>query len=744
MKKFFKKLFIFLIVIGVIGGAGYVLYTKTDIFSNTCTVTFDAQGGTVKEGSLDSLEIEKGSTIKLPTVEKEGYDFDGWYYGALKWDEKLMVSRNIELVAKWIPIKYKITFIVDGVSYDQMTDYDSMPVFAGSLEKAPTDTIVYTFAGWQPALVSVTGEATYTAKYTTSVRKYSVNVMSSIAGAGTLSGGGEFEYNESTTISVLPSSGYIFDGWYKNGTLYNSSTSFLLANINEDCTFVARWQGDEKTINFSVDGMTLSDETITTHFGTQISEPEIVTSKYGMSGYKIVGWFTDSACTNKYVFGDAPLNDIILYGKWEYILDQGFYPYLTKFQNASTSTRLQINSMDELVAWVEFVQFYNISTNYPLSLNFSYYDMAQTLSSAIDNSRYPSNAVMSYSQWGTPYVFVKSSYRASEYDLKTADPEKTSICTQQDYALSIGKQTARSETYDNFNINKISSTLQVETSNQLVYALEMGLRPVCKAGSPAEKMYNKAKQVLREICTDEMDDITKLRAIYEWLILNVAYDNAAAENANTITWQKYDAWYLEGIFNNGVAVCDAIAKAFTVLSQIENIAMIRVSGFSTSGTGHAWNKVYYDGAWFGMDATHGNILDSGLNIEVLSYSSFMFTDSFKLSEGYRQQKDGRDDIVANTVFNIYDTTTFNIGTSSEFDLIINSYEEYSKLTSYIKDYSLSADSTYFTIEVLIDDSLSLGIFNNYLYANGVYIRSYYNTITTIVGKTAYILLLQKN
>ena len=43
-------------------------------------------------------------------------------------------------------------------------------------------------------------------------------------------------------------------------------------------------------------------------------------------------------------------------------VDNGFYPYLTKFNNARQSTPLQINSHEELIAWVEYVEFNNITS----------------------------------------------------------------------------------------------------------------------------------------------------------------------------------------------------------------------------------------------------------------------------------------------------------------------------------------------------------------------------------------------
>ncbi len=68
----------------------------------TYTVKYDANGGTVKESSV---KVEKGAGIKLPTAEREGFSFAGWYT-----DKQVLVGKagstykpdqDITLYAKW-------------------------------------------------------------------------------------------------------------------------------------------------------------------------------------------------------------------------------------------------------------------------------------------------------------------------------------------------------------------------------------------------------------------------------------------------------------------------------------------------------------------------------------------------------------------------------------------------------------------------------------------------------------------
>ena len=66
----------------------------------THTVTFDSAGGT----ACNSITVTEGGTYKdLPTPEKDGYTFDGWYNGETKVqkDDKVSITSDITLTAHW-------------------------------------------------------------------------------------------------------------------------------------------------------------------------------------------------------------------------------------------------------------------------------------------------------------------------------------------------------------------------------------------------------------------------------------------------------------------------------------------------------------------------------------------------------------------------------------------------------------------------------------------------------------------
>ena len=57
--------------------------------------------------------------------------------------------------------------------------YGETPSYEGDTPTKPANAEwKYTFAGWEPEITEVTGDATYTATYTKEVRKYTVTIYS--------------------------------------------------------------------------------------------------------------------------------------------------------------------------------------------------------------------------------------------------------------------------------------------------------------------------------------------------------------------------------------------------------------------------------------------------------------------------------------------------------------------------------------------------------------------------------------
>ena len=127
----------------IVPAMNITLYAKYEV--NTYTIGFDTQSGT----AMEEMEFEFMSSIDIPDPQREGYDFDGWYFdyayeNAFDWT--LMQATDIFLIAKWKVEEININYYLDGG-----VNNENNPLYVDSSQDLllynPTK-IGYTFDGW--------------------------------------------------------------------------------------------------------------------------------------------------------------------------------------------------------------------------------------------------------------------------------------------------------------------------------------------------------------------------------------------------------------------------------------------------------------------------------------------------------------------------------------------------------------------------------------------------------------------
>lgn len=129
----------------------------------------DEDGDVIHSGLLGYGETIPTDVVTAPG--KEGYTVAWDYSGNVT-----MPAQNIVIKPVYTPIKYKITWNVEGTEFHyDMVDYDSIPVYSGTTPvKAADSKYTYTFAGWTPELSVVKGEATYEATFDKTPNSYTI------------------------------------------------------------------------------------------------------------------------------------------------------------------------------------------------------------------------------------------------------------------------------------------------------------------------------------------------------------------------------------------------------------------------------------------------------------------------------------------------------------------------------------------------------------------------------------------
>lgn len=485
-----------------------------------------------------------------------------------------------------------------------------------------------------------------------------------------------------------------FNGWM--GTGLESLTKNLVIPHGSfgDKSYKAYYLGEEVEVSVVLDDKLIGSKMY--QVGNTIDKNSLLDDY--LVGYSVDKWYVGE---EEFDFSTPIEDNITLKGSSTYLIDCiYFYPYLNEFNQAVTDKKINIDSREELIAFLDYIIFYEVTEKVNMTLTYienssskveTEVKAAKDAYEELDHYQYLSHTYYLGSGMEAGKVYYQyylSDKYSTDYATQKADPLKSSILTQQDYALKLTNDTKRANDFDDFKINKVNKKIAVTNSNQLVWALENGYN--VEASGRALEILNKIKAVMRDIVNDEMDDLTKLRMIYEWIILNTSYDQKGyLESTNgTITVSNikyYDSWFLEGVFDSHVAVCEGYAKAFNVMAALENIPAIYITGdnIESEGAGHAWNKVYLDSKWYGIDATHGDVSVTGDHSEILSYDSFLFTDSYKLSRKY--QYNNFKDIKANTKFDFalikYNNHSFKIDSYVDLKNIIDDTKDFTKTTA---------------------------------------------------------------
>ncbi len=265
---------------------------------NIYMITLDPCGGSVDP---DKITVTNGSTYgTIPTPERDGYVFNGWYTdktdGVRKTkDTRVNITQDETLYAHWKEPEPVITFDPNGgtVPTSQKTVHKGSAYGALPSPSYPG----HTFDGWftkksggtQVTTTTVVTESknhTLYAHWTTSGLTIYFD-----ANGGTVSPESKsVTYN--STYGTLPTPVWnerTFDGWYtsRTGGMKRTSSDKVLITANE--TLYAHWLGASYTVYYDANGGTVSPSSKTVLNGHNYGTLPTPTR----SGYRFGGWYTE-------------------------------------------------------------------------------------------------------------------------------------------------------------------------------------------------------------------------------------------------------------------------------------------------------------------------------------------------------------------------------------------------------------------------------------------------------------------
>ncbi len=311
------------------GSKGNVtLYAKWSRY----TIKYNLNGGTNSKSNPTSYN-KNTKTIKLKNPTRKGYDFLGWYKDAKLKKKVTSIKKgskgNLTLYAKWESnADYKIAYNLNGgknsksnpVKYNKKTKTIKL--------KNPTRE-GYTFGGWykdaklKKKVTQIKkgskGNVTLYAKW--NANTYTIKFDKNGANKGKMSSQTKVKYGSSVKLNAnkYTKNGYAFIGWNikKNGkgTTYadKASVKNLVSKNKGTITLYAMW-ANQFTIKYNLNGGVNNKANPTKY---KINT-EVVLKNPTRSGYKFLGWYTDSKFKNKVTKISKNYNkNITLYAKWE-------------------------------------------------------------------------------------------------------------------------------------------------------------------------------------------------------------------------------------------------------------------------------------------------------------------------------------------------------------------------------------------------------------------------------------------
>ena len=118
------------------------------------TVTFDLNGGTLLSGELVQT-VEEGQSAAAPQAELDNY--------RLSWDRNFSaITGDTVVTAKWIPIRYKVSFDLNG---GELISGKTEVVAAGSAAEAPEAVNGDLQLSWDKDFSKITGDTVVTARW---------------------------------------------------------------------------------------------------------------------------------------------------------------------------------------------------------------------------------------------------------------------------------------------------------------------------------------------------------------------------------------------------------------------------------------------------------------------------------------------------------------------------------------------------------------------------------------------------
>ena len=209
-------------------------------------------------GIITSIAFYNGGAAKT-----RNYDFylktttKSSFTGATDWitvsaSDKVFSGSVTMVAGDWTTITFSTPFVYDGtsnvvlVSDDNTGSYTSSPHMSCRVFSTSSSQALYAYndgtnynplspptsSGSNNAVLSSKNQLILT-KEALSTEPVNITVSANPSQAATVSGGGEYTFGQTCTVTATPNNGYTFTGWTENGNVVSSDLSFSFTAVSD-------------------------------------------------------------------------------------------------------------------------------------------------------------------------------------------------------------------------------------------------------------------------------------------------------------------------------------------------------------------------------------------------------------------------------------------------------------------------------------------------------------------------------
>lgn len=245
-------------------------------------------------------------TVVLTAVANHGYMFDHWSDGAYENPHSVVASGNRTITAYFVPAQFTLSVISSDLNMGTVSGGGNYDYQSNRIIRAIANT-GYHFTHWNDGdannnrTITLTQDTTFTAYF--APNQYTLTLQSADESLGIVTGGGEYVYHDTVTISATAiAPHYHFDRWSDNNT--ENPRQYV---ISGNTTLTAYFALDVHSVVVQVDD--LAHGTVSGGGNYAYGSAATIIAETPFSGWVFSHW-SDGATYNPYTF--AVLQDTVM------------------------------------------------------------------------------------------------------------------------------------------------------------------------------------------------------------------------------------------------------------------------------------------------------------------------------------------------------------------------------------------------------------------------------------------------